>query len=256
MAEKQKKMTREEALQLYQDLQNSVSSIMKGKAPAKNIAKKPVSKAAAAASIAQSLSQPDMPSAPTRDRGAVFAVTFVLFCAMVKLGVGVIDYLGVFEAPPASASMVQNMAMGPRTFSANPREGISQEDIKILTALDSRRVELEEKRKMLDSREDDIQKRDKEYIGKLSELRELTDKLHLERDKDDKKKLAELDQLANVYGSMAPPEAAHLIEQLDVTIALPLLKRLPEKRMGQILPLMSPERALAITRLLSGATAQ
>ena len=42
------------------------------------------------------------------------------------------------------------------------------------------------------------------------------------------------------------------MEQLDVTIALSLIERMPEKRIGQILALMSPERALSITRMLSG----
>ncbi len=51
---------------------------------------------------------------------------------------------------------------------------------------------------------------------------------------------------------MNPKEASLLIEQLDITIALGLLERMPEKRIGQILSLMSPDRALTITRMLSG----
>lgn len=252
-AKKEKKMSREEALQLYQDLQSSVSAIMRGKAPPK-VAKPgaPVSTMKTLSQIKEDL-QPEGSNAPQRDRGAIAAVTFVLFCGMVKLGVSVIDYLGIFDAQIAQASMIQTSPMH-KQIAANLDTGITQDDVKILTSLDARRTELEEKGKMLDGREEDINKRDKEYVTKLTELRELTEKLKLERDKDEKKKGNELDQLANVYGSMAPQEAAQLIEQLDVTIALPLLKRLPEKRMGQILPLMSPERALAITKLLSGAT--
>jgi flagellar motility protein MotE (MotC chaperone) len=104
----------------------------------------------------------------------------------------------------------------------------------------------------LDQRETELQNKDKEFVVKLAQIRELTEKLRVEREKDQKKDIAQLDQLANIYGAMAPQESARLIEQLDVTIALPLLQRMPEKRMGQILPLMSPERALVITKLLSG----
>ena len=62
----------------------------------------------------------------------------------------------------------------------------------------------------------------------------------------------QLDQLANLYSAMDPKEAAGLIEQLDVTIALELVSRMPEKRIGQILATMNSGKALAISRMLSG----
>ena len=86
---------------------------------------------------------------------------------------------------------------------------------------------------------------------RLTELKELTEKLKIEREKGDKQRSTQLDQLANVYGSMNPPEAAHLLEQLDIQVSLSLIERMPEKRMGQILSLMSPQRALELTNLLS-----
>lgn len=248
-AKKQNKMTREEALQLYSDLQSQMTAIMRGKAPGK--AAKPAPQTVAQRQQSENIPFEGSPAGGNKDRGVVAAITFLLFCCMVKLGVGVIDYTGIFAATPAQAVVAAAVDM-PRQFTANPQNGISNEEVKILTSLDARRVELEEQGRRIEEREADISKRDKEYVIKLAEMRELTDKLKLEREKDDKKKSAQLDQLANVYGAMAPQEAAQLIEQLDVTIALPLLQRLPEKKMGQILPMMSPERALAITKLLSG----
>ena len=50
---------------------------------------------------------------------------------------------------------------------------------------------------------------------------------------------------------MNPPEAAHLLEQLDIHVALSLVERMPEKRMAQILALMNSQRALELTNLLS-----
>ena len=264
---KQKKMSREEAVELYNDLQKSMDAIMQGKAPAKVVkpqssyfknAAQMVNKNAAGAvksiegegGVTSSIS-----GSRVRDRGVISAVTFLLFCGMVKFGVAVIDYTGLMAPTVANAAMINNAAAIPnqvRSITATPQNGLSPEDIKILTSLDSRRVDLEDRSKRLDTREEDIAKRDKEYVLKLSELRDLTEKLRIERDKSGKKDSAQLDQLANVYGSMAPQEAAKLIEQLDVTIALPLLQRMPEKRMGLILPMMSAERALVITRLLSG----
>jgi flagellar motility protein MotE (MotC chaperone) len=55
---------------------------------------------------------------------------------------------------------------------------------------------------------------------------------------------------------MNPPEAAHLLEQLDVQVALSLIERMPEKRIGQILSLMNAQRALELTNLLSTRAAR
>jgi flagellar motility protein MotE (MotC chaperone) len=50
---------------------------------------------------------------------------------------------------------------------------------------------------------------------------------------------------------MAPKEAAILIAKLEPEIALSLLERMPGKRMGQILSLMDPARAIELTKGLS-----
>jgi flagellar motility protein MotE (MotC chaperone) len=98
--------------------------------------------------------------------------------------------------------------------------------------------------------------RDRDLAGRLTELRELTEKLKIEREKGEKQRNGQLDQLANVYGSMNPPEAAHLLEQLDVQVSLSLIQRMPEKRIGQILSLMNAQRALELTNLLSTRSPQ
>src|SRR5690606_10813103 len=107
----------------------------------------------------------------------------------------------------------------------------------ILRSLDARREELETRRKQLEERGLEMDRRDREFAVKLTELRELTNQLRSAREEIDRKQHSQLAQLANVYGSMNPSEAATLMEQLDVTIALSLLERMPEKRIGQILAL-------------------
>jgi flagellar motility protein MotE (MotC chaperone) len=127
----------------------------------------------------------------------------------------------------------------------------SKEEVKILTALDSRRVELEERGTRMEQRESDFVAKERELALRLTELKELSDKLRTEREKGDKQRGSQLEQLANVYGSMNPPEAAHLLEQLDIQVSLSLIERMPEKRIGQILALMNPQRALELTNMLS-----
>ena len=122
----------------------------------------------------------------------------------------------------------------------------------LYAALDKRRAELATRADGLDSRKEDLDDRERELAVRLNELRELTERLKSDRRREHTKRSKQIEQLANVYGSMNPTEAAQLIEQLDITIALELIRRMPEKRIGQILALMSPERALGITRMLSG----
>ena len=121
----------------------------------------------------------------------------------------------------------------------------------MLKQLDAKRVELEERVAKIDKREQEMNLKEQEFVARLSEIRELTEKLKVSRQKNAAQRNSKLEQLSNVYGSMNPTEAAQLIEQLDVTIALSLLERMPEKRIGQILSLMSADRALTITRMLS-----
>lgn len=264
MAQPQKKkktMTREEALQLYDDLQNSMKTLLSKNTgampsqPKKDIrqrAPQPVP------NEAFGVIAPARSSGRAADRGATGAVLFLILCLGLKVSVSVMDYIGLGGIQNAEASMAQGPAAGSLGVPAGPmtpEQKFSPTEVKVLTALDARRAELEERSRRLDEKEGDFTRRDKEYAARLTEIRELTDKLKVTHDQDDRKKNTQLEQLANVYGSMNPKEAAQLIEQLDITIAFSLFQRMSEKKIGQILPLMSPERALSLTNMLSGAKA-
>ena len=272
MTTKKKTMSREDAAELYRDLQKAMSA-----AKGKKVAPKTNSSGIDAKAIAQSIkaamrredevgsSRPSasstQPSTPQSEstmsprshsitKGQYTAICCVLAFAGFKVVLSAMESAGFATATPVEASYMA----APRTVLTNAAAGFSKEDMKVLTALDGRRVELEDRNKRLDDRQADLDKRDREFATRLTQLRELTERLSIERDKGEKKRSTQLEQLANVYGSMNPPEAAALIEQLDVQIALGLLERMPEKRIGQILALMSPARALSITKMLSSRT--
>jgi flagellar motility protein MotE (MotC chaperone) len=274
MADKKhaKKMSREQASELYRDLRKAMQTLQERKqgklAPSKGI--QDIAKSIAA-SISKSMAQ-DTP-APSAvksfveeeakdsiaraeietDRkgfnsGHYAAMMIVLFCALTKVVLSGLEASGVMTVTPALANV--NTPVAERTVVRDA--SLSKEEVHILTTLDARRAELEERARRFEEKEQELSKRDREFVTKVQELRDLTEQLKLEREKSEKKRNAQLEQLANVYGSMAPQEAAGLIEQLDITIALPLMERMPEKRIGQILALMSRERALAMTKMLSG----
>ncbi len=181
----------------------------------------------------------------TAASGSRTAIAMIFFVGLVKITLSGIEATGVMSAPAAEASLIsmqQQAFRGP---------SYTEEEVGILKSLDERRVALEQRAQKLEEQEEEFERRDREYAARLTQLRELTDRLKLDREKNEKKRNVQMDQLASVYSSMVPNDAADLLEQLDVTIALSLLERMPEKRIGQILALMSPERALAITQMLS-----
>ena len=131
-----------------------------------------------------------------------------------------------------------------------PSENFSKEDKKVLTALDARRVELSERAKKMDLREIDLTSRENELEIKLAELRELTQRLKTNREGVDQKRNMQVEQLAKIYSAMSPEESAKLMEELDITIALGLMSKMSEKRIGQILSLMDKEKALKMSKML------
>lgn len=182
---------------------------------------------------------------PSRGTGSVGALALMAALCALKITLSAIEAAGIVNVEPAVAAAPIVRHEGPDW---------SKEEVKVLTALDHRRAELEERSARLEQKEGELASRDRDVAVKLSELKELTDRLKIEREKGERQRNGQLDQLANVYGSMNPPEAAHLLEQLDIQVSLSLIQRMPEKRMAQILALMSPQRALELTNLLSQRT--
>jgi flagellar motility protein MotE (MotC chaperone) len=249
---KKKGLSKEQATELYKDLQRSMAKMLKNEAEYYNSKgvktatpdAKPAKRAVPARSFLRNVKRPSLNS------GSKGAVTVLVAFALAKVVVSGLEFSGLASVSKADASYI-NMATMPKVTGV-PAEQFSKEEIQVLTSLDSRRAELEQRNHRLDEREQDIQRKDKEFALRITQLRELNDKLKSERDKNDKKQTGQLDQLANVYGSMNPDEAAKLMEQLDIVTAMSLIERMPEKRIGQILSSMTAERALEITRMLSG----
>ena len=127
----------------------------------------------------------------------------------------------------------------------------SEAERAILMQLDQRRVELERRNQVLDQKEKELVSQAKLVTEKVTELKSLINKLSALRTEKDSKLAARMDQLASVYGAMAPNEASNLIAKLDEEVALGLLERMPEKRMAQILGVMEQSRAIELTKLLT-----
>ena len=260
----EKRLTKEQAQELYDDL-NKAMNTMKARdkttgersgalrpeansAAARQIARPTKSNATHRSSSLNATTADDLAplrnssAAQTRNmKGQAIAVTMIGLLCCAKITLSAFEASGVSTVEIAQAAVI-TAPRGPQW---------SKEEVKVLTALDSRRVELEERSARLEQHELEATARNRDLTGRLTELKAISERLKGERDKGDKQRNGQLEQLANVYGSMNPPEAAHLLEQLDIQVTLSLIERMPEKRMGQILSLMNAQRALELTNLLS-----
>jgi flagellar motility protein MotE (MotC chaperone) len=185
---------------------------------------------------------------------ATFGFLKVLFTTgLVNASVPKIEEeLGVIASPeaPAGPGKTAETAVPVVRISAS-NEAIGQHEKQLLMELDTRRVELEQRKSGLDKREGDLKREAQVLTERMAELRTLTSKLNELRVERDRKYQTRLEQLANVYGAMGPNEAAVLIARLDDDTALELLQRMPEKRMGQILSFMDKDRAVDLTKILT-----
>lgn len=190
----------------------------------------------------------------------------VIFIVLVLASIKIVFSTGLVDASTSATTAVASTDVAPAPMTTVPLSPItppeltsshwSESEKELLTQLDSRRVELEKRRELLEAREADLGAKEQALSEQLVELRSLQRKLDELRREKDQIKESRLEQLATVYGSMDPQEAAPLIGKLDDEIALSLLQRMPTKRMGQILGMMDSERAVALTKSLTDKKGQ
>jgi flagellar motility protein MotE (MotC chaperone) len=233
-----KSLSREEAAELYQDLQKAMGSIKSKKVVGPRQVEAPLS-----ADLSEAITRGSIPAINPRA-----IMTFVLLLAIGRATLTGLDAIGVTSVDEAMASGAPTSKV-----QVSLQDGLSRDEVRILTSLDSRRAELEERSKAQEVKARELSIQEKEIESKLMELKSIAQRIGDDRTKTDVKRSAQIEQLANVYGSMGPSEAAALIEQLDISISLELIARMPEKRIGQILSLMTKEKALEITKLLSNS---
>lgn len=252
-------MSKEQAIELYNDLHRTMQQMVKNTAsmnPKTDLSKKPQNKNIDKASTLKISNHPNdweaegtklsYKSSWSSSSKGMF-LTIAALCA-IRLIFGIAEFLGVNISKLQEAKAVTKSEV---TLQNTPRLPMTNTERDLLLDLDRRRVDLESRSARLDDRAKELAEQEKALSVQLSELRELTGALRQARLENSKEESAKVEQLSKVYGSMNPPEAAALIEQLDIQIALPLLVRMPDKRMAQILALMKPEKAVQITRMLS-----
>jgi len=151
------------------------------------------------------------------------------------------------RAPPATviATAGTNEAR-PDAANAKPSEVRG-----LLAAVTRRQAELDARERELTTRAERLQVFEKDVTAKITSLEEIERRLQARAKAATAAVGAAAESLAKVYGAMKPTDAAPILERLDEPTVLTIFTRMKEKQIGEILPLMSRDKAIALTRALA-----
>jgi flagellar motility protein MotE (MotC chaperone) len=118
----------------------------------------------------------------------------------------------------------------------------------LLGALERRQAELEARERELDQRAERLEILEEDVTSKLTALEEIEKRLAGAAKERRTGNAQAAESLARIYGAMKPAAAAPILDQLDDETVLTIFAGMKEKQVGEILPLMSRERAIVLTQ--------
>jgi flagellar motility protein MotE (MotC chaperone) len=135
---------------------------------------------------------------------------------------------------------------------AEPSESSSKQDWSHFANLQRRLQEIEKREKELSAREEEIRRMERELESNLAELtkvREEITKMLSDRKTLDEKNLGALVQM---YSSMRPAQAAKVFEGMSSDLVIQILQKMKKSVAGEIMNMLSTERAKHFSERLMG----
>ena len=120
----------------------------------------------------------------------------------------------------------------------------------LLEALERRQAELDAREREVASKEERLALYEKDVTAKVASLEEIEKRLSTRAKAATQAVDTAAESLAKIYGTMKPEAAAPILDRLDDPTVLTIFSRMKEKQVGEILPLMTRERAIALTQAL------
>jgi flagellar motility protein MotE (MotC chaperone) len=189
------------------------------------------------------------------------AVKLVAIALSWQDGDGLVRRVLAADAPEGAPALAVLKPSSDPSGAASVKGGIHAErarsaaDVKsLLEELSRRQDEVDRREKALAAREERLALYEKDVTAKITQLESVGKSLKDELRKSTSASDEAAASLAKVYGAMKPSDAAPILDQLDEATALRILTRMKEKQVGEILPLMTRERAIVLTRSLAGRT--
>jgi flagellar motility protein MotE (MotC chaperone) len=126
----------------------------------------------------------------------------------------------------------------------------------ILERLQQRREELDTRGRELDIRESLIQSAEKRMDAKLTEVKEVEDRIKVETQQKDAAENARLKGLVTMYENMKPRDAAKIFDRLETPVLIQVSSQINPRQMSEILAQMSPDIAEHLTVELASKAQQ
>lgn len=122
----------------------------------------------------------------------------------------------------------------------------SASEAEILNRLQQRREMLEQREKQLDMRESLLKAADQKVESRIEELKALEARIK-QNEEPGGEAAQSIRQLAVLYQSMKPKEAARVFERLDMGVLLPVAQTIPPRKLAEIIAVMTPVAAERLT---------
>jgi flagellar motility protein MotE (MotC chaperone) len=126
----------------------------------------------------------------------------------------------------------------------------------ILERLQARRQELDARGRELDIREGLIQSAEKRMDSRLTELKEVEERIKAETQQKDDAEAARLKGLVTMYENMKPRDAAKIFNGLDSAVLIDVVSAINPRQMSEILAQMSADVAQRLTVELASRAQQ
>lgn len=125
-------------------------------------------------------------------------------------------------------------------------------DLDYLQKLNERKKALDEREQELARQDEELQKQRVEIERRLNELKEMRGQISSVLDDRVKVDDQKVDVLVQTYSNMKPPQAAKILESMDEDLAVEILGRMKKKNAADVMNLIKPEKAQAITEKFAG----
>lgn len=129
----------------------------------------------------------------------------------------------------------------------------SDSEIEVLRSLSDRRKELDIRSENIQKRENILKAAEEEVDKKISDLVTLKREIEALLDKQGGMQKERVDSLVKIYEGMKPGQAAEIFNSLEMDILLSVIGNMKERKSSAILALMDPKRAREVTLKLAGA---
>ena len=155
-----------------------------------------------------------------------------------------------------TASAPSDGAASPPRAPAKDPLLLSPSEISILQQLSERRATLDQQTAELAQREALLKATEKRLDDKIAKLADMQKSIAAADQKHNQEEDARTQSLVKIYETMKPKDAAQILEQLDMPVALTLIGHMKESKTAPVLSAMTPAKAKAITTALAAIHSQ